>query len=398
MEIELNGFDEAGIIGENLRFTRVSINAKNSLRPFIYNLLHFGSVTATKKFLSGFPDENKADYVRTVLSDPAINVNHYVFSTTHQLDVLRKFTFLEEKQFYGQRRLLVEGILQKDESKIWKVADYIKRYARTPFWMESFVKSYGFRMIVEELSRTSKVLSNSTASDDYRVFTFVDGGYPFVFWWRSFLNDIDRPSCFSSDKTPIIGITNGDQYYPVVSMAGNIAFITNTVPGMIFPHNVKEVPIMDERKLKNFYHDFSSSLNSPKFHRRVLFFGNIYTQLQYLLPFIMFSSSSHKEVVEPFRLSYVEGGTLKSFYKTFGGGPKRDIIISGNIKSDKDQKIMDECIERGIDCQEITEYVPQFKQILDDILEEAKTSNLRSTQVNKIESRINKIKNIVDKI
>lgn len=399
MKIELNGFDEAGIIGENLRFIRASIDVENSLRPFIYNLLHFSSITTSKRVLSGFSDPQKIDYVRMILSDPAIDVNHYVFSTTHQLDVLRRFTFLEEKQFYGQRRQLVEGLNAKDYDKIWKVVEYTKRYAKTPFWMESFVKSYAYRMIIEEMSKTSNLLSNlEDVNQDYLAISFVDGGFPFVFWWNEFLTNGNRPNCFSEKKTPIIGITKGDEYYPIVSLAGNIAYITNSVPGMVYPHNVQEVPRLGDEDLKKFYHDFSDKLAKPKFHNRVLFFGGIYTQLQYSIPFLLSTISNHKKTYEPFRLRYQNGGTLKSFYKAFAGRQKNDIILHGRISRPEDQKILDECKDRGIECQEVKKYVPQFKKLLKDIIEESKASNLSKTHISKIESRIRKIEAVVNKL
>jgi hypothetical protein len=87
--IELNGYDETGTVGRNLRFVRVGLNAENELRPFVYSLLHFGTITTTKNFLNGQSDDRKASYVRMILNDPAIQVSQYTFSTDHQIDVLR---------------------------------------------------------------------------------------------------------------------------------------------------------------------------------------------------------------------------------------------------------------------------------------------------------------------
>lgn len=47
--VEPNGYDESGIIGNDLRFVRVGLGIHEELRPFIYNLLHFGSVVTTKQ-------------------------------------------------------------------------------------------------------------------------------------------------------------------------------------------------------------------------------------------------------------------------------------------------------------------------------------------------------------
>jgi len=65
--IEVNGYDETGIIGRNLRFVRVGMDITDSLRPFVYNLLHFRSVSATKRFLGGISDSIKIDYVKKAM-------------------------------------------------------------------------------------------------------------------------------------------------------------------------------------------------------------------------------------------------------------------------------------------------------------------------------------------
>jgi len=148
--IELNGYDETGTIGRNLRFVRVGLNVANELRPFVYNLLHFGSITATKRFLNGQSSDRKASYVRMILADPAIQVSQYTFSTDHQIDVLRQFSMLEHKQLFGRRLPIVLGLQQNNERKALEdIAAYLRRYEDSPYWLESFIKSYGFRMVVE---------------------------------------------------------------------------------------------------------------------------------------------------------------------------------------------------------------------------------------------------------
>ena len=92
--VELNGFDESGNIGENLRFTRVAMDVHDELRPFIYNLLHFGSLTVSKKMVRGQSPENRKAYVRAIFDDPSIQVNHYAYPPTHQLDLLKFSQFL----------------------------------------------------------------------------------------------------------------------------------------------------------------------------------------------------------------------------------------------------------------------------------------------------------------
>lgn len=216
---EINGFDETGTIGSNLRFVRVGMDESAHLRPFIYNMLHFGSVTVTKANLSGYPDETKKSYVRMAISDPSIDINEYVFTANHQLDVLRQFTLLEGKALFRLRGLVVDALTSGNVGEsLSNVSTYLRRYERSPFWMESFVKSYGFRMVLSDLHRTSRAMKESRR-EDCRVVSQIDGGFPFVFWWYSFLsNPCGTDLGFSLEKTPIYGVTKGDEYYPVVSM------------------------------------------------------------------------------------------------------------------------------------------------------------------------------------
>lgn len=74
VKVELNGFDESGNIGGKLRFIRVGMNATCELRPFVYNLLHFGSITASKATLKGQVNEIKLHYLRNILADQNIDV------------------------------------------------------------------------------------------------------------------------------------------------------------------------------------------------------------------------------------------------------------------------------------------------------------------------------------
>jgi hypothetical protein len=390
---EVNGYDETGIIGSNLRFVRVGLNIENSLRPFVYNLLHFRSVSVTKSFLRGIAEAIKIDYVKKVMSDPAISVTQYLFSSNHQIDVLRQFTLLEEKSLYRKRGDLIYSLQRADNYRavLEDLASYLKRYERAPYWMESFIKSYGFRMIIEDLQRQSRVLSNRSIKD-YRVVSYVDGGFPFVFWWRQFLTLQSPNSRFSLQKTPIYGVTKGDEYYPATSMAGNIAFITSTTLGMIYPHNVLDLPRMSSDQLNEFYNLFSQTTNIPTFQKRVLFVGLLHRDFQYLIPFILHINSGYEHVYEPFRLNWKKEGTLKTFYRTFGYYPQNDIVIVGSIRTEKDKEILNECKEQDLDCRNAKEMLKLYRDLLDDIEDESNASNLNLLQRQKISHAISNAK------
>jgi len=393
--VEINGFDESGVIGKHLRFIRVGIEINNSLRPFVYNLLHFRSIGVTKKFLRGVSDDIKVDYVRKIMSDPSISVSQYIFSPDHQLDVLRQFTLFEEKTLFHKRGILLLSLQNKNtQDALEEHIQYLKRYERSPYWMESFIKSYGFRMAVQDLVKTSKVLSNSKISD-YTVVSYIDGGFPFAFWWRSFLLAQFPASRFNMRRTPIYGVTKGDEYYPITSMAGNIAFITSTIPGMIYPHNILELPKMSFSDLRGFYSEFSERVGIPTFQKRVLFAGYLPRDFQYTIPYILHVNDSYQNVYEPFRLNWEPNGTLKSFYRTFGRYPEKDIVIFGPAQTEEDKQIMQECRDQGLECHDCKEFIENYMKLIDEIENESTVSNLNQDQLSKIKNAIERSKEIV---
>lgn len=394
-EFEINGFDESGVIGRNLRFVRVGLNFQNICRPFVYNILHFGSISVTKLMLRGIPREAKVEYIRMIHSDPTFSVDYYLFPPEHQIDVLRQFILLEEKQLFYKRGMLLEGFYEElKKEKIADVIEYLKRYERSPYWMESFIKSYGFRMVVSDLLNTSKVLGNPNILT-YRVFSYVDGGFPFVFWWDSFLSQQGEGSRFSYGTTPVFGITKGDEYYPIVSVAGNIAFITSTVSGMIYPQNVHNVPVMSKDDLNEFYNEFSVRTAIPTFHKKAIFFGFLPREFQYAIPFTLHTKDPKHMMYEPFRMEYKTEGALNSFSRIFGNFTKGDIIIRGKIRNESDECINKEFKDRGLDVVDASIYLPNFKELLAKVLEESRVSNLRKDQITKIERCVsNSIKDV----
>lgn len=395
MIVELNGFDESGIIGENLRFIRVGIDIHNELRPFVYNLLHFGSVVMTKNMLKGqYPDVQKA-YVRAILNDPAIDVNHYAFPPIVQLDLLRAFTLCEFNRVADRRRELIEHFESGDlKETVSRVINYFKKYTDPWGYTERFIKSYGHRMIIEDLQRTSRVLSDKFTID-YRVISFVDGGFPLVFWADNFLKpaEIMGPSRFCKEKTPIYGISKGDEYFPVVSIAGNVATITNRFYEMIYPQSVKEIPRPTTFSLEDYCNDYERFCEKPRFFPRLLFIGHIDTNLQYLIPFIHSKNMSNM-IFEPFRVIYDKRGAFRSFYKRFRGDSKKDIVICGEIRQDnpKEKGMYQECKDLGLTMIDASSFLKDFEALLDKIAEEAKGSNLDRFSLEKVTLRLNKIK------
>jgi len=345
--------------------------------------------------LRGIEDDKKRNYVRMTLMDPSIDVDQYVFSSDHQLDILRQFTLLENKSLFSLRGIAVRALQRSSpelsiEEALSKISTYLRRYEKSPFWMESFVKSYGFRMVVSDLCRSSRVMKRM-GQEDVRIISQVDGGFPFVFWWRSLLSETCTNHIhFSREKTPIYGITKGDEYYPVVSMAGNIAYITHTTPGVIYPHILKGVPRMPEDDVNSFYSEFKEKTSRPRHMRRVLFIGSMPTNFQYSLPFILHESERYY-IYEPYHISYNGGGSLQSFYRDFGK-KEDDLFVIGKINNEGDEVLESEIVNNGNIISHLADFTDEYTSFLRAIIDEANSSSLEREKIIKVNSRVERAK------
>jgi hypothetical protein len=399
VEVELEGFDEAGIIGENLRFVRVGIEKHNELRPFIYNLLHFGSVVMTKSMLRGHPAQVQKAYVRAVTNDPAIDLNYYAFPPVLQLDLLRSFTISEFNRLMDKRRELIEHIEMADLKEVASnFIDFLRvKYSDPWGYIERFIKSYGHRMVFEDLVKSSRVLRDRFVTD-YKICTYVDGGYPLVFWSEDFLHpiEINGPNRYSKERTPVFGISNGDEYFPVVCVAGNVATITNRFYEMIYPQSVKEIQPSNLCNVENYCKQYQECCERPKFFSRLLFMGEIDANLQYLIPFILYRRYGHY-IHEPLRVKYDERGSFKTFYKRFRGNSENDIVVCGKIREGnlKEKSMYEECLKYGLKIIDPKTYYDEFEILLNEITDEAKGTNLDRLSLERISTKIDKTKKLV---
>jgi hypothetical protein len=184
-----------------------------------------------------------------------------------------------------------------------------------------------------------------------------------------------------------LGLKEGDEYYPVTSMAGNLAYITNTVPGMIYPHNIAELPRMDKADLNQFYDEYSTRVSTPTFLKRVLFLGDIPPSLQYTIPFIMHRNSGYRYIYEPFRLE--PSRSLHTFHRAFGHYPQNDVVIVGKIRSEQEKNLQDECNRESQLTQMIAQkLVSDYKKLASEIEQEASRSNLTHQQISAVAKSI----------
>lgn len=392
VEIEINGFDESGNIGENLIFVRAGLSSEDILRPYVYNLLHFNSLVLTKSGLKGQSSKSKKEYVRKILDDPAIDVNFYSFPVENQLYALRRFTASEFNALYSCRGMLIEGLLDQEMlyEKASKVSTHLDRFRKPDKYIELFVKSYGHKMVIEDLLNTSKLLNH--VKNGYKVISLVDGGYPFVFWAYPFLKQATfdgRP--FSIRKTPVFGISNGDKYFPVINVAGNLASIANSLGSATYPHNIKKLPKIEKEDLIDLLEKYRKDYGWKKSFQKIFFVGFIPMELQYTIPFILYRNSGI--FFEAFRVKY----SFKGFKKEFGIR-ENDIIIQGEVQKQSGyEELLEEGKNIGLEISSASNYFDDFKEFLKEVSEEARLSTLETSQYEKIRKRIGDIENEVQK-
>ncbi|NOZ76394.1 MAG: hypothetical protein GXO65_01685 [Euryarchaeota archaeon] len=401
-EIEYNGFDETGQVGSDIFFVRTGMDRDNFLKPYIYNILHFGDLIVNKRDLIGRPEKQKTRFVRQILQDPSIQVDYYRFSVEEQTELMKFILLKEFETAFQHRGKLIELMfdnragfikaLEDDDNEtlkpIYRLLNHSKNFEKPVLFLEWFIKSYAYRRIFPSLASRSKILRNPTFTD-YRVFTFIDGGNPFSFWYHKFLSENRNPR-FGMSKTPIFGLSNGDEYFSPIMVSGNLATLMNASS---FPHNFVSMP--DYRvNLEEFYNDYLNSLRYPKYHNRIIFIGNIPKELKFSLPAILHIKSGYYKICEPFDLHYSGKNSFRTFTKKFGKITDEDTIITGKIESSRHVSIMDELIANDLDgrTHRFREYEDDFYDFINMLDEKAQLSNLDENQKNKITTRLKRAK------
>jgi hypothetical protein len=273
---------------------------------------------------------------------------------------------------------LVEYLVgDRDITSVEEVSGFLKRYQSTPFLLETYLKSYGFRMIVQDLANVSCSLEAHEERGPL-VISIIDGGYPFISWWESFLEDERVAPCFSRRRTPVYGLRGADEYHPVVSMAGNISFISNQVSDVIYPQNVRSFERMEKEQLDEFCEEFIERSGTPKFFNRVLFSGDIERDLQYSIPFMEYYSGRPPGLYEPFRLNPSHG--IGAFERKFGHLKRRDVLVVGNTRNDLDERLREDSEERRLVIREASEFVDVYRRFTEQIVDTAESSILNQDQ------------------
>jgi hypothetical protein len=391
--IEMNGFDESGSIGEPIKFVRFGLNREDELKPFIYNLLHFGTLNLTKAVLRERDIRTKRRFIRDIFSDTSFSINEYIMNPEFQLLILKMFMASEFNYVKIRRDELIRAYnSEKLKETVSEVISSLRKYLFPFRYIESCVKAYGHRYMVEDLIKTSKILRDPRNHGSCRVYSLIDGGYPFAFWYEGFQDEkfnIGMP--FSRYQTPIFGISHGDEYFPTISLSGSIAYITKEDPSLSYSYRIKQIEEISDIKLEDFVLEYSKSCSNPFFLERVLFYGQIPKELQYVIPYINYIRNNR--LTEPFRVTK----SFTSFYKEFRGRSEKDLIIRGDTRPDTNDEILEEeCIRYNLNVIEASDFVDPALSLLADINERAIESNLGSHPLSIIDRRLHRIESILN--
>ena len=391
--VEINGFDESGSIGEPIKFVRVGMNKEDELKPFIYNLLHFGKLNLTKAVLKERGISTKRRFIKDVFSDISFSINEYVMNIELQILILKMFMASEFNYVKIRRDELIRAYnSEKIKEVVSEVIDSLRKYLFPFRYIESCVKAYGHRYMIEDLIKTSKILRDPRNHGSCRVYSLIDGGYPFAFWYEGFQDEkfnIGMP--FSRYQTPIFGISHGDEYFPTISLSGSIAYITKEDPSISYSYRIKQIEEISDLKLEDFVLEYSKSCSNPFFLERILFFGQIPGELQYVIPYLNYIRNNR--FTEPFRVTK----SFTSFYKEFRGSSERDLIIRGDIRPNtNDEKLEEECINYNLNVIDASNFVDPTLSLLADLYKKAEESNLGSHPLSMIDRRLKRIELILN--
>lgn len=153
---------------------------------------------------------------------------------------------------------------------------------------------------------------------------------------------------------------------------------------------------MSDPELEHFYNEYSERVSIPTFQKRVLFLGTIERDLQYAIPYILRTLSGFRTVYEPLRIHRTEGGTMRSFYRSFGRYPQNDLLVFGKTAS-RDDEVIQECRNDNVECRPVAAFASEYEKLMARVSEQAERSNLSQVQLTKIQSAIERSRSTVER-
>lgn len=364
--------DEAGRIGDNIIFTKVSVNRENEINLLIYNLLHFNKIILNKSDIKGYEPRNLFKYIKVLHDDETIDVSHYIMRhRTQNLLLGILFRFLADDLFRS-RGDLISLFEVKDWSIIQHALNTLNRFKNKNIFAESFVKAFGFKKIAEQIGnvllRKYGNLEELSKKDSPRIIIQIDGGYPFSFWWYDLMQNPE--SGLILGKALITGITNGDSFYPTVSSAGTISGILSSHPEGRYLYPLREIEIyrsqLKDEDILSFSSKHSKSLERPIYQNRILKIGSITDELWGSIPYLKHLREDRTKTYEVFNI-HTESD-ISDFFREWGyGTPENTNILVGTLATSRERENVSWCIKEEYPIEYTTEYKDDFDTLISNI-------------------------------
>lgn len=391
-DFNIHGFDEAGRIGDKIIFCDACTKHENELILMLKNLNYFRKLILNKKDVYGFDQGTLLKFVTDLVDDSSIIIRLYYIDQTTQNRLLRGLLYQLSNELFSMRGNFIRLLSTFDRGTVQDCLNHLNRFKRKGIYAESFVKSFAMREMVRKLGRyyVSKFGSRGELDQSStRIDIQIDGGYPFAFWWKDIL-EIEEPD-FSKGKCLITGVTNGDTYYPLISLAGTVANILHRYPEKQHLYSVNQIHptelLVDSDEFYNFYKHHAQSLSRPVFQNRLLFIGECAEELQRIMPYIFYLKEGRTKTFEPFIINT----NVENFMKDFGyGASERTNILVGNLRSAEDRASLEFCREREYPIYEISEQTEDIESLFADL--ESITSVAPLSVRTELEARLVRIK------
>jgi hypothetical protein len=387
----IHGLDEAGRIGDKIIFCDASIEVENETSLMLRNLWHFRKLILNKYDVSGYDEKTLLRFVSEFVDDGSTRINLFSLNHEYQNRLLSGLFYQMSNSFFKLRGDIIEALQKRDRTVFSITLDILNRFKRKGIYANSFVKSYIMREMINHISGYYKnvysldVLKNGKGP---RIDIQIDGGFPYGFWWKDFL---DYPeSGLIKEKCLVTGITNGDDYYPVISLAGTIASILNKYPGKQYNFSINDFKSssldITSEDFSRFYFRHAYSLSKPIYENRILLLGRFSDELKSILPYSIYLDQGRTRSFEPFEIHT----SIQNFMKDFGYGlPENTLIIIGKIENSEQKKDIRYCKDRGFSTIELNQCKEAFEKFFSNLNSESEL--IPSQRKSEIQSRLTKI-------
>jgi len=389
----IHGLDEAGRIGEKIIFCEASINCNDEVPLMLRNIWHFHKLILNKNDVRGYDETTLLKFVSELIDERTIIIHLYNLSNDFQNLLLRGLFYHLSNNLFRIRGQIIESYTKRDRIILEDVLKNLNAFKRKAIYSESFVKSYIMKEITGKIGssylRQYSTIENLQGDNGPRIDIQIDGGYPFAFWWSDLLDNLSsgliRGKCF------VTGLTNGDTYYPVVSLAGTIASILHKYPAKQYYFPINEINKLEvDTSSEVFFQHYirhAYSLSKPIFQKRMLLIGSYQDDLKPLIPYIYYKKQNRSNTYEPFFIQE----SLENFIKEFGyGSPENTIIIVGKLDNTTQKQDLKKCREFGYSIIEINELKEDIDQFFTELVSEAELSP--ATRRTEMLSRLTRIK------